>query len=70
VKNGFNLSTDKDPEEADLIPETRAQVPNISSWLSRIIRRIKTREGRKLGVTPSATPRHTIPPLRLLPSGP
>ncbi|GBO89775.1 hypothetical protein MSSD14B_34430 [Marinobacter salsuginis] len=26
VKNGFNLSTDKDPEEADLIPEARSQV--------------------------------------------
>jgi len=30
----------------------------------------KTSEVRKLGVTPPATPRHTIPPLRLLPSGP
>jgi len=26
VKNGSNLSTDKDSEEADLIPEMRAQV--------------------------------------------
>ena len=59
VKNGSNLSTDEDSEEANLGSETRTPGPHISSWQSRIIRRIKTREGEKTGGdSTSDTPAH------------